>query len=122
MSKNRDKLLEMIEDGTLDSHTLAKDLLGYLSDDDCKEFAEKNDIELFPEEDDEQEGEFEFFDEHGVREAFTSFWNERCSEVPAYREDKPAKRQAFTVFVDDLQRDGRISDDLANNVTLGDDD
>lgn len=57
MAKHRDKLYEMMEDGTLDPKTLAGDLLGWLSDDDCKEFAERNDIELFPDEDEEPEDE-----------------------------------------------------------------
>lgn len=53
-----------------------------------------------------------------VRAAFRSAWAARCRQVPAYATDKPARRQAFSVFVDDLQRDGRISDAVANNVTL----
>ena len=53
MAKNRDKLLEMLDDGILDPNQLAKDLIGWLSEDDCREFAEQNDIELFPEDDEE---------------------------------------------------------------------
>ncbi len=49
MAKHRDRLFEMLEDGQLDAFTLARDLLGYLSDDECKEFAQMEDIELFPE-------------------------------------------------------------------------
>lgn len=114
MAKNRDRLFVMLEDGTLDAKTLASDLLGYLSDDECEDFAHKNDIELFPEE------EFEFSDEEEVREAFREAWGERCREVPAYRTDKPAARQFFACFVDDLERDGRISEELAASVTMGD--
>lgn len=120
MSKHRDKLAEMLDEGVLDAKQLAKDLLGYLSEDDCKDFAHKNDIQLFPDEDEESE-EFEFSDEDEVRDAFADQWAEFVDAYPEHQNDKPAKRQAFSVFVDDLQRDGRISDDLANEVTLGDD-
>lgn len=124
MAKHRNRLYELMEDGALDATTLARDLLGYMSDDDCKDFAQRNDIELFPEEEEEeqQEQEFEFSEENEVRKAFSDAWDERCNHVPAYRTDKPAKRMAFTCFVDDLQREGRISDELANEVTLGDED
>ena len=73
MSKNRDKLIEMLDEGFLDPKQLAKDLLGYLSDDDCKEFAEKNDIELFPQEDDE-----------GETLTIVAGWN-----MPGYMPDNP---------------------------------
>lgn len=56
-----------------------------------------------------------------VRAAFAQFWADRCREVPAYGTDKPARRQAFCVFVDDLERDGQISEALAARVTLADD-
>jgi hypothetical protein len=55
-----------------------------------------------------------------VRREFKRAWEQRCREVPAYRTDKPAMRQAFSVFVYDLHRDGRISDRVAANVTLED--
>jgi hypothetical protein len=55
-----------------------------------------------------------------VRSAFRQWWAERCRQVPAYKTDKPAKRQAFSVFVDDLHRDGRVSDRVADNVTIDD--
>ena len=123
MATNRDKLLEMLDDGVLDASTLAKDLLVWLSDDDCAEFAHANDIPLEDEDEDEDEDEeYEFTDEDEVNEAFANHWAERCREVPAYKTVKPAKRMAFTCFVDDLQRKGRISDDLANDVTLQGDD
>lgn len=53
MAKHRDRLFIMLENGELNAQQLAGDLLGYLSDDDCKEFAHANDIELFPEEEEE---------------------------------------------------------------------
>ena len=57
MAKHRDRLFDMMEEGYLDPETLATDLLGWLSDDDCKEFAERNDIELFPDEEEPPEEE-----------------------------------------------------------------
>ena len=53
-----------------------------------------------------------------VRAEFRRWWATRCEQVPAYRVDKPAKRQAFSCFVDDLHRDGRISDRVADTVTM----
>jgi hypothetical protein len=119
MAKHRNRLFEMLEEGTLDAFTLARDLMGYMSDDDVKDFAEKNDIELFPDEDDSPS--YLYDDEDEVREAFAEFWAERCREVPAWATDKPAKRQAFSYFVDDLQRVDDISEELADSVTLADD-
>lgn len=55
MAKHRDALWGMLEDGSLDPKRLASDLLGYLSDDECKEFAQMNDIALFPDEEEEEE-------------------------------------------------------------------
>lgn len=55
-----------------------------------------------------------------VRSAFNQWWRERCQQVPSYKTDKPAKRQAFSCFVDELHRDGRISDRVADGVTLED--
>lgn len=46
MAKNRDKLIELLDDGVLDPKMLARDLLGWLSDDECAEFAHANDIQL----------------------------------------------------------------------------
>lgn len=55
MAKHRDRLFEMLENGELDAYMLARDLMSYLSDDDCKDFAQLNDIELFTEEEEEEE-------------------------------------------------------------------
>jgi hypothetical protein len=53
-----------------------------------------------------------------VRSAFRQFWAARCRQVPAYSTDKPAMRQAFACFVDDLHREDRISDRVAFSATL----
>lgn len=55
---------------------------------------------------------------HEVRRQFRLFWRDRCLLVPAYRNDLPAQRQAFSYFVDELARDGRISERVASNVTM----
>ena len=52
---NSNKLLQMVDDGLLDKDTLIRDLIGYMSDDDVKQFCDANDIEL--EEEDEEEDE-----------------------------------------------------------------
>ena len=56
-----------------------------------------------------------------VRAEFKKRWAERCQDVPAYKTDLPAKRMAFTCFVDDLERDGKITDRVAQNATLEED-
>lgn len=53
-----------------------------------------------------------------VQRAFKMQWKERCDYVPAYRNDLPAKREAFSCFVDDLARENRISERVAENVTM----
>lgn len=45
------KLVGMLDDGELDAHTLAKELLGWMSEQDVKEFYESN-IDDSDEEDD----------------------------------------------------------------------
>lgn len=49
-----------MHEGYFNLQTFAAALLGYMSDDDCKQFAEMNDIALFPEEDEEVNREDEF--------------------------------------------------------------
>lgn len=53
-----------------------------------------------------------------VNQAFRKVWHARCTQVPAYANDPPAKRQAFQVFIEGLWSEGRISDRVLNNVTL----
>jgi hypothetical protein len=53
-----------------------------------------------------------------IRREFRKFWAMRCTDDPAYKTDKPAMRQAFSVFVDDLAKDGRITERVAFNATL----
>ncbi len=55
MAIHRDKLADMLSDGVLDARTLARDLLGYLSDDDCADFARMNDIDLGLDDDDDDD-------------------------------------------------------------------
>jgi len=38
-----DRLYEMLQDGLIDAESLVQDLLGWLSEDEVKEFAERND-------------------------------------------------------------------------------
>ncbi len=40
--ENTNKLIEMMDEGLIDAESLALDLLGWLSDDEVKEFAERN--------------------------------------------------------------------------------
>ena len=52
------RLLEMVDEGLIDKESLIQDLLGWLSEDEVKEFAERNDyIVDEDEEDDEYDGQ-----------------------------------------------------------------
>jgi hypothetical protein len=53
--KYRDKIIEMHEDGLLDSQTLVRNLMGWLSEDEAKEFAEANGYAEESEDSDESE-------------------------------------------------------------------
>lgn len=53
-----------------------------------------------------------------VRSEFAVYWRQRVADVPAYRNDMPAKNMAFSCFVDDLHREGRITYNTAQNVTM----
>lgn len=49
---NRNRLEQMLDDGVINAHTLAAELLNWLSDDDIAEFARAYDY--FPEAEDEE--------------------------------------------------------------------
>jgi hypothetical protein len=49
---NRDRLEQMLDDGVINAHTLALDLIKWLSDDDVAEFARAYDY--FPEAEEEE--------------------------------------------------------------------
>ncbi len=55
MGIHRNKLAEMLDDGVLDARTLARDLLGFLSEDECEDFARMNDIDLGLDDDDDDD-------------------------------------------------------------------
>ena len=57
MAKNRNRLIELLDEGSLCPKQLANDLLGYLSEDECEDFAHKNDIKLFDEEETDETDE-----------------------------------------------------------------
>jgi hypothetical protein len=53
-----------------------------------------------------------------VRREFNRLWRDICRRDPRWLKDEPARRTEFSVFVDDLARSGRISERVAQNVTL----
>ena len=117
------KILEAVEAGMLDRDTVIMACLKYMSEDDVADIAHDN--EFFDDEetedeseDSEDEPEYEFTDENEVNEAFADHWEDACNEKPSLRNDKPAKRFAFAMFLDQLCDEGRISAELADDVTL----
>lgn len=63
MSKNRDRVLELVNEGVLDEMTVITALLNYLSDAEVLEMAESNDFFVFLEEEEEEEEEDDYFAE-----------------------------------------------------------
>ena len=49
--KNTKKLLDLLDQGVIDPNKLARDLLGYLSEDDVTDFCHKNDLDFDESED-----------------------------------------------------------------------
>lgn len=52
----------------------------------------------------------------GVQESFKDHWRDICRETPQLRDDLPAKGADFSEFVDNLQREGQISDLVAHEA------
>ena len=127
----RSYALTLVEEGGVSAENLLTAALKYLSHDDCREMLDMNELsprfdEDEPEdedesEDDEDHEDFEFEDEDEVRAAF---WAEHPEFADDYDEDKSQNdynadiRTAFCDWVDSINRAGRISDDLAGEVTL----
>ena len=63
--ENKLKMMAMLDEGLLDSTTIAQGFIGWLSDDDIVEFCHQNDIQLDTDED-EDEDEDEEFDDEGM--------------------------------------------------------
>jgi hypothetical protein len=57
ISPYRSALLQMMDDGALDPATLARDLCGWLSEQDVKEFVQANDLPITDGTDDEDDEE-----------------------------------------------------------------
>lgn len=62
------RILEMIDEGSLDAKTIARDLLGYLSEDDVRDFAHRNDIPV-SDDDDARENDLPEYDDDGMTDA-----------------------------------------------------
>ena len=113
----RDYALQMVEDGLQTADHLLLCALKYMSHDDVRDMLDCN--ELSPRFDEEEE--FELADEDDVREAF---WDEHPEYEDERDDDKSQNdynatiRTAFVDWVDAANREGRMSDELAGEVTL----
>jgi hypothetical protein len=115
----RSYALELVENQMVSAAHLLLCALKYMSHDDCRGMLDANELSpRFDEEEDEPE-EFELEDEDDVRDCF---WDEH----PEYHRQEgwtqnPYDGQIRTAFVnwlDGAHREGRLSDDLAQEVTL----
>lgn len=61
------RLLDLVDDGVLDARTMVRDLLGYLSEDDVRDFAQRND--LLPPDDETGEDVEPDYDNDGMTDA-----------------------------------------------------
>lgn len=109
--------LELVESGLVDEDYLLLCCLKYMSHHDVRQMLDAN--ELSPRFDDDDEYEME--DEDAARE---SFWDEHPEFEDEYDEGKSHNdysaeiRTAFSQWLDGACRDGRLSDELAFEVTL----
>ena len=106
------KLLEMIEEGLLDKDNVIMACVKYMSEDDVADMCHAN--EFFAEEE-----EFPIEDEDEVRAAFWEAHPQYTEVDGQTQNDYPTDvRVAFCDYVDYLQKDGQISEELAGEVTL----
>ena len=117
----RDYALELVEQGTVTADHLALICLKYMSHDDVRGMLENNELSPRFDEEEEEEIEYEFEDETDVRDAF---WEEHDEYISDYSADKSQNdysaeiRTAFVDWLDNSHREGRLSDELAETVTL----
>lgn len=123
MGKHRDKLHEMLDEGVLNAASLARDLLNFLSENDCEQFATSEGIELFPEEEEDNSSDdalYLYADIDELREGFADHWAERLQQCPAYEGDEAARRQLWDVWLQEQRDDDNVSEKLADSATLED--
>ncbi|MGK2884376.1 MAG: hypothetical protein ACSLE8_06305 [Rhodococcus sp. (in: high G+C Gram-positive bacteria)] len=58
------------------------------------------------------------WDSRKVAREFKKFWADLVKSRPELGNDVPAKRQAFSNYVDDLQRQGAITEKVASFTTM----
>lgn len=123
--KTSEKLLQMIEEGTLDRDTLINSCLNYMSEADIQDMAESEGFIEDEDQDDNQEDDAESFlydDPDEVLDLFNSEYKVFIQDNPSKAGDICMKREMFSAFIDNMQKEGDISEDLANNITLPEDD
>ena len=118
----RDFALQLVEDQIVSADHLLLCALKYMSHDDVRDMLDCNEYSPRFDEDDEEEVEdFELKDEDEVREAFwddhENLWDQRDDDKT--QNEYPADiRTAFVDWLDSAHREGRLSDELAGEVTL----
>ena len=120
-SDPRDFALELVAAGLVSADHLLMCALKYMSHDDARGMLDANELSPRFDEDDDEPEEFDLADEDDVREAF---WDEHPEFKDDRDDDKSQNdynatiRTAFVDWVDNANREGRLSDDLAGEVTL----
>ncbi len=116
----RDFATELVENQLVSAEHLLTCALKYMSHDDVRDMLDAN--ELSPRFDEVEPEEFELEDEDDVQEAF---WDEQPPEIGNERDDDKSQndynatiRTAFVDWLDGAAREGRLSSDLAGEVTL----
>jgi len=118
-SDPRDYALEMVENGLVSADHMLLCALKYMSHDDVRDMLDCNELSPRFDEDEPEEPDYTYSDEDEVRDAF---WDQHPQFTPVDFQSQnkyPTDvRCAFVDFVDSLQKNGDISEELAADVTL----
>ena len=115
----RDYALELIENGMVSADRLLICCLGYMSHDDVRDMLDCN--ELSPRFSDDEPEEYELEDEEDVR---NEFWIDHPEYLDQYHVLKTQNdysvdiRSCFVDWLDQCHKNGRLSTELAQDVTL----
>ena len=111
----RDYALELVEEGIVTAEDMLLNMLKAMSHDDIKWALDAN--ELSPRFDEEEE--YDYTEEQEVRNAFWEAHPEyKEIEGQSQNSYNATVRTAWCDYVDMLEKDGQISEDLASEVTL----
>lgn len=117
----RDYALELVENGVVSAENLLLCALKYISHDDVRDMLDCNELSPRFEEDDDDSEEYEIDSEKFAREWF---WDNHPEYLDHYEEGKHQNdynaeiRTAWVNAIDHAVKDGLMSSELADDITL----